>query len=53
MKYQMHETGGVKGQRKTLWFTPPYNMAVANKLGKEFFRLSKKFSSVEQSIQNI
>ena len=25
-----------------LWFTPPYNMAITNKLGKEFFRLLKK-----------
>ena len=24
--------------RKMLWFTPPFNMAVANKIEKEFFR---------------
>ena len=29
-------------ERKTLWLTQPYNMALANKLRKEFFRLSKK-----------
>ena len=28
--------------RKSLWFTLPYNTAVANKIGKEFFRLLKK-----------
>ncbi len=28
--------------RKILWFTPSYNMAVANKIGKEFFRLLRK-----------
>ena len=28
--------------RKVLWFMPPYNMAVANKIGKEFFTLLKK-----------
>ena len=27
---------------KILWFTPPYNMTVANKIGKEIFRLLKK-----------
>ena len=28
--------------RKISWYMPPYNMAIANKLGKEFFRLLKK-----------
>ena len=28
--------------RKILWFIPLCNMAIANKLGKEFFRLLKK-----------
>ena len=31
--------------RKILWFSLPYNIAIANKLGKEFFTLwKKKFS---------
>ena len=28
--------------RKILWFNPPYNMEVANNLGKEFFKLLKR-----------
>ena len=28
--------------RKVLWFTPPYNMAVASKIGKNFFKILKK-----------
>ena len=40
--------------RKIPWFMPPYNMAIAIKLGKEFFSLLKKnFPPVEQPIQNI
>ena len=29
--------------KKILWFTPSYNMAVANKLGKQFFEFLKNF----------
>ena len=28
--------------RKILWFNPPYNMEIDNKLGKEFFKLLKR-----------
>ena len=43
----MDETLDVRNKRnnrtkKILWFTPPSNMALTNKLGKEFFRLLKK-----------
>ena len=27
--------------RKILWFPPPYNMTIANKIGKKFFRFLK------------
>ena len=33
---------GKNKSRIILWFTPPCNMTVANKLGKEFFKSSKK-----------
>ena len=43
----MNETLSVRNRRsnrarKMLWSTTPFNMAVANKLGKDFFRLLKK-----------
>ena len=28
--------------RRIFWFTPPYNMEVVNKLGREFFKLLKR-----------
>ena len=46
--------GGIIVQGKFYGFTPPYDMAIANKIGKEFFRLLKKtLSSIWQPIQNI
>ena len=35
--------GGENKSGKILLFTPPYNMTVANKLRKEFFKLLKKY----------
>ena len=29
-------------ERKILWFTPPYNIAMANKLGKEYLHYKRK-----------
>ena len=44
----MDDTVDVRNRRNNktkeiLWFTPPHNMAVVNKIGKEFFRLKKNF----------
>ena len=47
---------GMNRTRKILWFTLPYNMAVANKLTKKFFKLLEKNSptpSNNLNIQNI
>ena len=42
----MDETSDVCNRRcnwaRKIWFIPPYDIAIANKSGKEFFRLLKK-----------
>ena len=42
MKQPMYVVEGENKPRKILRFSPPYNKAVANKLGKKFFELLKK-----------
>lgn len=54
MKHLMYITGGGGNRaKKILWFMLSYNMAIANKLGKEFFRLLKNFPPWNNFIQNI
>ena len=39
--------------RKILWFNPPYNMEVVNNLGKEFFKLLKRYFSDTNPLHKI
>ena len=39
--------------RKMLWFRPPYNIAMVNKLEKEFFRILKKNFPQESNLYKI
>ena len=39
--------------RKILWFTLPYNMAITNKIRKEFLRLLKKNFPLSSSLSKM